>query len=459
MAKNHSNLFSIPFFLLLILHTSSAQYSIGVNYGTLGNNLPPPAQVAAFLKDKTIIDKVKIFDANPDILRAFANTGIAVTVTIANGELPQLTQIGYASSWIANHIAPFHPQTKINRILVGTEVLHSLDNNLISNLVPAMRTIHTALLQGGITDVQVTTPHSLGFLLKSQPPSTGKFRPGWDVGVLAPMLAFLRETKSPFMVNPYPYFGYSPRLQNYAIFKRNRGRFDRYTKINYTNMFDAQLDAVYSAMKKLGYGDVNIVVGETGWPSVGEPGQQGVSMNIAATFNRNLVGHVNSGKGTPLMPGRKFETYIFALFNENVKPGPTAERNFGLFQPDFTPVYNAGIMKGQQVPNGRGRGGRGGARPTPTPSGPQKNWCVPTPGATDALLQGNIDYVCSLGTVDCKPIQAGGACFNPNSVRSHAAYAMNAFYSANGRQGFNCEFKQTGVVSTKNPSYGTCQYK
>ncbi|KAL2509754.1 Glucan endo-1 [Forsythia ovata] len=56
-----------------------------LNYGTLGNNLPPPAQVAQFFKDKSTIDRIKIFDVNPDILRAFAGTRIFVTVTVPNG--------------------------------------------------------------------------------------------------------------------------------------------------------------------------------------------------------------------------------------------------------------------------------------------------------------------------------------------------------------------------------------
>ncbi|WP_423797079.1 glycosyl hydrolase family 17 protein, partial [Mycobacterium tuberculosis] len=85
------------------------------------------------------------------------------------------------------------------------------------------------------------------------------------------------------MVNPYPYFGYgySAAKLNYATFRPNPGMYDPVTKIRYMNMFDAQMDAVHTAMRKLGYGDVEIVVGETGWPTAGEPGQVGADPESA----------------------------------------------------------------------------------------------------------------------------------------------------------------------------------
>lgn len=86
-----------------------------------------------------------------------------------------------------------------------------------------MKTLHKALIMSGIRDIKVTTPHSLGILESSNPPSSGKFRPGWDVGVLKPMLQFLQATKSPFMVNPYPYFGWAPQQEDFCLFRKNPG--------------------------------------------------------------------------------------------------------------------------------------------------------------------------------------------------------------------------------------------
>lgn len=343
-----------PKLLLLFFLSAShviltAAISIGVNYGTVANNLPPPSQVATFLKTKTTIDRVKIFDANPDILRAFANTGIAVTVTVGNGDVPAVAKLSAAQTWVADNILPFYPRTKINRIAVGNEIVATSDKDLIAHLLPAMKALYSALKLANVTAIQVSTPHSLGILAPNTgPPSLGRFRSGYDKVIFAPILEFHRQTKSPFLVNPYPFFGLSPDTLNYATFKPNGGVFDNATGMNYTNMFDAQMDAVFSAMKKVGYEDVDLVVAETGWPSAGDPNQLGVSLENAVSYNGNLVRHVSSGKGTPLMPNRTFETYIFALFNENLKP-TLSEQNYGLFKPDLDPVYDVGILRNDEV--------------------------------------------------------------------------------------------------------------
>lgn len=148
-----------PLFLFLfLLHLATTVSSIGVNYGTLGDNLPPPETVANFLKTRTTIDSVKIFDVSPQILQAFAGTGISVTVTAPNGDIPSLTNLDLARQWVVSHIKPFHPRTRVRFILVGSEVLHWTDWNTIKLLVPAMRTLYRALLAEGITDIKVILP-------------------------------------------------------------------------------------------------------------------------------------------------------------------------------------------------------------------------------------------------------------------------------------------------------------
>ncbi|KAG6469498.1 hypothetical protein ZIOFF_074221 [Zingiber officinale] len=439
----------LTIFLLLLSSASVSGRSIGVNYGTLGGNLPSPGQVASFIKNRTIIDSVKIFDANPDILRAFAGTGISVVVAIPNSEIPNLAASrAAADAWVASSIAPFVPATRITLVLIGNEVLHSLDYTLIPHLVPAMFSVAGALVSAGFQGIKVSTAHSLGILEASDPPSTGQFRPGWDRAILAPMLAFHRHSRSPFVVNSYPYFGYDANKLDYALFKRRPGSRDPGTGLAYTNMFDAMLDAVHTAMNKLGYGDVDIVVGETGWPSAADNNQYGVSPEYAAAYNHRLVRHVNSGMGTPQMPNRTIETYIFALFNEDQKPGPLAERNWGLFQPDFTPVYNSGVMRRGR----RGKDAGAGSGDNNAPSAGGKKWCVAKNETTDEALRANINWTCGTGKVDCAAIQQGGACFDPNTVRSHATYVMNAYYHAAGTQDYNCDFAGTAVFTTTDPS-------
>ncbi|KAG0467606.1 hypothetical protein HPP92_018589 [Vanilla planifolia] len=333
--------------LIFLLLSLPSVISIGINYGTLSDELAPPSQVAAFLKSRTTIDRVKIFDCNPDMLRAFAGSGISVLVTAPNGDISTLSHLPGARDWVASHIAPFYPATNISLIAVGNEIMAFPNSSLVAELVPAMRSLSAALSEAGFSHIRVSTPHALGILAVSWPPSAGRFYSGHDQEVFAPMLKFHRESNSPFLVNPYPYFGYTDDTLDYALFRPNAGVYDPVTKINYTNMFDAQMDAVFSAMNRLGYGDVDIAIGETGWPTAAEPGQAGVGPSFAATYVGNLMKHVSSGKGTPLMPNRRFDTYIFSLFNENLKPGPIAERNWGLFRPDFSPVYDVGILHGR----------------------------------------------------------------------------------------------------------------
>lgn len=95
----------------------------------------------------------------------------------------------------------------------------------------------------------------------------------------------------------------------------------------------------------MGFKDVEIMVAETGWPYKGDPEEAGATIENARAYNKNLIAHLKSGSGTPLMPGKVIDTYLFALYDENLKPGKGSERAFGLFKPDLTMTYDIGLTK------------------------------------------------------------------------------------------------------------------
>lgn len=145
-----------------------------------------------------------------------------------------------------SNVAPFFPATKIILVTVGNEVMTSGDQALIGQMVPAIRNVQGALDAAGLGGgkVRVSTVHSMAVLRQSEPPSAGSFHPEL-VAELRAMLEFNSATGSPFAINPYPYFAYRddprPETLAFCLFQPNSGRFDANTKINYMNMFDAQV--------------------------------------------------------------------------------------------------------------------------------------------------------------------------------------------------------------------------
>lgn len=208
-----------------------------------------------------------------------------------------------------------------------------------------MKNIHKALVKNNLHNfIKVSSPIALTALGSSYPSSTGSFRPELIEPVIKPMLSFLRETASFLMVNVYPFFAYVSNADvislDYALFRENPGSVDPGNGLKYFNIFDAQIDAVFAALSALKYDDVRIVVSETGWPSEGDSYEVGASPQNAAAYNGNLVKKILSNGGTPLRPNANLTVYLFALFNENGKVGPTSERHFGLFYPDMKKVYD-----------------------------------------------------------------------------------------------------------------------
>ncbi|GAV85989.1 Glyco_hydro_17 domain-containing protein [Cephalotus follicularis] len=344
---------SVFFKVILLLFTLSDSIvqilgmGIGINYGQIANNLPSPSQVSVLLTSLNI-SRVKLYDADPNVLQAFSSTDVGFIIGLGNEPLVNMTDPINAKNWIQQSVVPYLQQTKITCILVGNEVFSSNDTQLFSYLLPAMQTVYGVLVNLGLDkQVTVTTAHSLAVLSTSYPPSSSTFQPDL-AGYIQPILNFLSQVNSPFLINAYPYFAYKDDPSQvslaYVLFQPNQGTTDPNTNLNYDNMLYAQIDAVYYAIKAMGHTDIEVRVSETGWPSKGDEDEAGATVENAKLYNSNLLKRIEERQGTPAKPSVPIDIYVFALFNEDLKPGPTSERNYGLYYPDGRPVYNIGLQ-------------------------------------------------------------------------------------------------------------------
>ncbi|XP_051182419.1 glucan endo-1,3-beta-glucosidase 14 [Lolium perenne] len=351
--------------LLALAPASGATYVplLGINYGRVGNNLPPPQAALPLLRNLGI-SRVRLYDPDPATLRAFARTGIELYVGVPDQALATVADPAGATAWLKSNILPSLPDTKIVALTVGNEVLTGNDTALIRNLLPAMQALHDALAAANLDkQIAVTTAHNLGILGTSYPPSAGAFRKDL-LPVLCPILDFHARTASPFLVNAYPYFAYSDDPKgihlDYALLEPSYpGVPDANTGLHYPNLLVAQVDAAYHAIAAANSAaarTVEIRVSETGWPSAGDAAEKDAATpQNAARYNSNLMRLVAQWKGTPLKPAVPLRVYVFALYNENTKPGPASERHYGLFNPDSTPVYQLTYIPAH-VPGGGGAG-------------------------------------------------------------------------------------------------------
>uniref|UniRef100_A0A0E0GQB5 Glucan endo-1,3-beta-D-glucosidase n=1 Tax=Oryza nivara TaxID=4536 RepID=A0A0E0GQB5_ORYNI len=273
--------------------------SIGVCYGTHGDNLPAPGDVVK-LYQSNHIDAMRIYLADDTILHALRGTSIAVIVDAPDA-----------------NVQPYYPDVSIKYIAVGNEV----EGDDRHKILLAMQNIKDALSAAGLGGhIKVSTSVKMNVVASSPLPSKGAFA---EPSVMGPIVKF------------YPYYAYMHNDHmdvNFTLFLPSSMTMDD-NGHTYTNLFDAMVDSIYSAMEKEGGPDVPVVISETGWPSADG---RGASKDNAMVYNQNLISHV--GKGTPKRPVA-LEAYMFTMFDENQKTGDPIEKHFGLFNPDKSPVY------------------------------------------------------------------------------------------------------------------------
>ncbi|KAL2895504.1 Glucan endo-1 3-beta-glucosidase [Bienertia sinuspersici] len=192
--------------LFLSLHPTA------VCYGNLGNNLPSPQNVVNLYKSNGI-RAMRLFAPDQAALQSLQGSGIRIILDVPRDKLQSIgSDQNAANQWVQSNVVPF--ASSIKYIAVGNEVHAS--HQEASSVQPAMQNILNALnsnnLVGG--QIKVSTAIDTTLITNSFPPSN-------------------------------------------VVTDWNNG-------LQYQNLFDAILDAVYAALGRAGAPNTPIVVSESG---------------------------------------------------------------------------------------------------------------------------------------------------------------------------------------------------
>ncbi|KAL2940727.1 Glucan endo-1 3-beta-glucosidase 4 [Bienertia sinuspersici] len=420
---------------------------IGVDIGTDLSKMPPASEVVAILKANQITH-VRLYDADAHMLNALSNTSIEVMVGVTNEEVLGIGRSpSIAAAWVNKNVAAYVPRANITAIAVGSEVLTTIPH-AAPVLAPAMNNLHKALVASNLNfRVKVSTPHSMDIITKPFPPSTAIFNSSWN-STMFQVLQFLKNTNSSFMLNAYPYYGYTKGdgifPLEYALFQplsSVKQIVDPNTLYHYDSMFDAMVDAAYYSIDAFNFSGISVVVTETGWPWNGGANEHDATMKNAETYNNNLVKRVLNDSGPPSQRTMPINTYIYELFNEDERRGPISERNWGLFSTNGSFVYPMSLNASSQ------RSGNSSGL-----------FCIAKSGADGDKLRKGLNWACGDGHANCTAIQEGHPCYFPDTVENHASYAYNDYYQRMRSAGGTCDFDGTATTTSADPSYGSCAF-
>jgi exo-beta-1,3-glucanase (GH17 family) len=333
---------------------------VGVNYSRqYASNPLPPAQAMQQIKQS--FNMVKLFKFEADVVQAAVANGLEIALGTLNGQLAEFAagtpSACSACDTYAATIAPYKNNIKV--IIIANEPFTTAGVDP-AQLVPAMRNLSAALKRmNPPLDIPITTVLAFNTLGVSYPPDAGAFRPEF-VANMSALFAYLGEAGNAnfIFLNVYPYFAIKDnpidiRL-GYALFTQPVGGF--------ANLFAAQYTAFRAAMGRLNPpATIPVLIGETGWASAGSSVTIGPSDSpvppctdrlIAAACNEGVYvqGFIDWAKAqTPPLT-----SFLFEMYDENLKPGSTDEPHFGLYTERGAGKFSTGLpMAGRSPFNAR----------------------------------------------------------------------------------------------------------
>ncbi|XP_008232375.1 PREDICTED: glucan endo-1,3-beta-glucosidase 8-like [Prunus mume] len=436
--------------ILMLVPTSLAQ-GLGVNWGSMGSHSLPPKNVVQMLKDNGI-KKVKLFDAEPDTMDALAGSGMQVMVGIPNEKLEKLADsYKEAQEWVKQNVTKYLRDGGVNirYVAVGNEpYLTSYNGTYVKTTYPALKNIQKALDEAGSGGkVKATVPFNADvYESPSNKPSDGRFRKDIKNNIVE-ILRVLNDNRTPFVVNIYPFLSLyqsSDFPKEFAFFEGGSEPV-KDNNIEYKNVFDANCDTLISALKKVGFGNLDIIIGEVGWPTDGDKNANG---KLAKKFYDGLLKKLATEDGTPLRK-KKLEVYLFGLFDENQKsiaPGDF-ERHWGIFRYDGQPKFTMDL-------SGKGQGnnllkGVQGVQYL------DQQWCVLKSDVRNlSNTQPEVGYACSMS--DCTSLGVGRSC--DLDQHGNVSYAFNAYFQNKDQDVRACDFNGMANIVKQNASMGDCLF-
>ncbi|XP_010453760.1 PREDICTED: LOW QUALITY PROTEIN: glucan endo-1,3-beta-glucosidase 9 [Camelina sativa] len=441
-------------FLLILAVTAELSLTVttagavGVNWGTEASHPLPPSKVVELLKSNGIA-KVKLFDADPKVLRALSGSNIGVAVGIPNSMIKSLNASRkVAESWVHDNVTRYFNggnRVRIEYVAVGDEPFHqSYGNQYRPFVIGAAMNIQNALAKASLgSEVKVVVPSSFdSFLSESGRPSLGHFRADLNKTMIE-LLSFLTKHHSPFFVTISPFLSFHQNKNislDFSLFKETaQAHKDR--RKTYRNSYDLSYDTLASALSSIGFSDVDIVVSKIGWPT---DGAANATSPTAEVFLKGLMAHLEKKTGSLLRP--PVETYIGSLLDEdqrNISSG-NFERHWGVFTFDGQAKYGFSFNhNSKKLVNAQN-----------VQYLPPK-WCVVNNNKDLSNVSAKALEACAVA--DCTSILPGGTCSGigwPGNV----SYAFNSLYQQNDHSAESCDFGGLGLITTVDPSEDNCRF-
>ncbi|KAK5773514.1 hypothetical protein F383_00171 [Gossypium arboreum] len=444
--------FPVFLFLTILCLLGSTADAIGVNWGTMSSHPLPPPKVVELLKSNEV-SKVKLFDADPLVLQALSGSNIVVTLGIPNSMLKTLNSSRKAAeSWVHDNVTRYFSHggagVRIEYVAVGDEpFLQSYGDQFHPFVIGAAMNIQATLTKANLAgEVKVVVPCSFDtFVSESGRPSKGHFRTDLNKTMIE-LLTFLSKHHSSFFVTISPFISFQQNKNislDFSLFKENAHHHNDSLR-TYKNSFDLSYDTLVSALSKIGFPEIDIVVARIGWPT---DGAANATSSIAETFMKGLIDHLHSKTGTPLRPQNPpIETFIFSLLDEDHRSITSGnfERHWGVFTFDGQAKYHFNFGQGtKNLVNSQ------------FVEYLAPKWCVVNNNKDLSNASASALEACS--TSDCTALSPGGSCSNI-SWPGNISYAFNSYYQQNDQRADSCDFGGLGLITTVDPSVDTCRF-